>query len=139
MKKQITGLYNIKKLHGKGNHLIVDGYCKSKNILEKRKEIETFLKKLTKEVKMKSISKPLVLKYNPKSEDKTQNGITGTIILAESNITIHTYPYYNFFCLDIFSCKEFPIQKTMEYLTKKLKMIKYNKRILKRGFYNGKN
>ncbi len=139
MKKQTTGLCNVQKLHGKGNHLIVDGFCKEENILDKKGKIETFLKELTKKVKMKAISKPLVLKYEAKSKDKTQNGITGTIILAESNITIHTYPHQNFFCLDIFSCKEFPVQKTITYLIKKLKITKYKKRILKRGIYHGKN
>lgn len=93
------------------------------------------MKDLTKKIKMTPISKPLVIKYTAKEKDKSQNGITGTIILAESNITIHTYPEFQFFCLDIFSCNEFPIDKTINYLIAKLQVKEYKKRLLKRGFY----
>jgi S-adenosylmethionine decarboxylase len=132
------GLCNIKKIHGKGNHLILDGYSKSE-ILNKKTKMKTFIKKLTKEISMTAISKPLVLNYKSKTKDKNQNGITATIILAESNITIHSYPHFNFFCLDIFSCNEFPITKTINFLTKELHITKYKKKLIKRGFYNGKN
>lgn len=130
-----NGLCNIKRLHGNGNHLIIDGYSSSNKILKDKKEIERFLINLVKEIKMRAISKPLVISYKAKSKENSQNGITGTIILAESNITIHTYPRFNFFCLDIFSCNEFSVKDTINYLTNKLKITKYEKKLLKRGFY----
>jgi S-adenosylmethionine/arginine decarboxylase-like enzyme len=38
-------------------------------------------------------------------------GITGFVALAESNITLHTYPEKGYIVLDIFSCKEFDIER----------------------------
>ncbi|MCH7850716.1 MAG: adenosylmethionine decarboxylase [Nanoarchaeota archaeon] len=135
--KTIHGLCNIKKLHNLGNHLIIDGYSSSKEILADEDFIRNFIRKLVSQVEMTPISKPLIVKYN--SKDPHQNGVTGTIILAESNITIHTYPHYNFFCLDLFSCSEFKIDKTIDYLISELKITKYKKKLIKRGFYDEEN
>ena len=100
----------INKLHGQGNHLIIDGTSNAK--LNDKEFIRNFLIKTTKKIKMKAISKPLVVKYNSKKEPEA--GITGTIILAESNITIHTYPLKKWFALDIYSCNEFPIENVIK-------------------------
>ena len=135
--KKTSDLCNIKKLHKKGNHLIIDGTSNAK--LNNKKFIKKFINELTKKINMTPISKPLIVKYKANSKDKTQNGITATIILAESNITIHTYPAHKFFCLDIFSCKEFPINKTINHAIKKLQITKYKTRLLKRGIYNERN
>jgi len=132
--KKTSGLCNIKKLHNKGNHLIIDGISNAK--LDNKKFIKNFITELTKKINMTPISKPLIKKYKANSKDKTQNGITATIILTESNITIHTYPTQKFFCLDIFSCKELPIKKITNYLIKKLQITKQKTKLLKRGFYN---
>jgi len=122
---------NISVLHGKGNHLIVDG-CSEAN-LASQKFIKKFLLELVSNVKMKPISKPFVIYYN--ADKKSESGVTGIIILAESNITIHTYPDKNWFCLDIFSCKEFEIKKTVNYIVDRLKVVNYKKKVIRRGFY----
>jgi S-adenosylmethionine decarboxylase len=121
----------IKKLHNQGNHLILDGF--SNQNLDDDEYIKTFLINLTKKIKMHAISKPLVI--NHKAKQESESGVTGIIILAESNITIHTYPNKKWFCLDVYSCNEFEIDETIDYLIKELKITKYKKRILKRGFY----
>ena len=133
--KKTSGLCNVKKLHGKGNHLIVDGYTDSSEILEDKKAMKKLILDLVDEVGMRVISKPLIVKYESSSNDKTQDGITATVILAESNVTIHTYPKYKFFALDLFSCEEFDIERIIDYLKENIGMVKYKKSILKRGFY----
>ena len=121
----------INKLHGQGNHLILDGF--SEETLGNYEFIKIFLLDLVEKIKMNAISKPLVI--NHKAKEESESGITGIIILAESNITIHTYPYKGWFCLDIYSCKEFDVKQTIKYLIKELKITKYKSRLLKRGFY----
>jgi len=118
----------VQKLHNQGNHLLLDGYSEAD--LGSLDFIKEFLIETTKEIEMTAISEPLVLDH--KADEKAESGITGTIILAESNITVHTYPAKKWFCLDIFSCKEFDIDKTLEYLIKKLKINKYKKRFILR-------
>jgi S-adenosylmethionine decarboxylase len=38
-------------------------------------------------------------------------GITGVLILAESHITVHTWPEYNYAAFDIFMCGECDVEK----------------------------
>ena len=118
----------VKRLHGLGNHLMMDGYSES--------EIgdEDFIKGLMEEtvirLGMNKISEPLVLYHHAKEE--SESGVTGTIILAESNITIHTYPNKKYFCMDIFSCNEFDLN-IIDYLVNRLKITIFKKKLVKRG------
>ena len=121
----------IKKIHGLGNHLVIDAFSDAE--LDSAKFIKSFIIELVDKINMTPISKPLVIDY--KAKNPMESGVTATIILAESNITIHTYPEKKWFALDIFSCNEFEIDKTMEYLIEKLKITKHKKNLLKRGFY----
>lgn len=120
----------VKQIHGHGNHLIFDGF--SEGDIGNVDFIKEFLVNLAEKIKMNAISKPFVLSHD--AEDEFESGVTGTIILAESNITIHTYPKKKWLCLDIYSCKEFDIRKTINYLIKKLSIIKYKRKVLRRGF-----
>ncbi len=109
---------------------MIDGFSSGK--LDDIRFIKKLLLELVKEVKMNAISKPLVIDHIANNE--SESGVTGTIILAESNITIHTYPNKNWFCLDIYSCKEFEVSNIIDYLKNKLKMNKFEYKLLKRGF-----
>ena len=93
--------------------------------------VKGFLRKLVKKIKMRAISEPLVVYHEDK--DEMESGVTGTIILAESNITIHTYPKKNFIFLDIFSCKEFEISNTIKYLVKELDVKEYKQKVVRRS------
>src|SRR3954469_18813187 len=55
---------------------------------------------------MTKISVPYVVQYDggDKPEDK---GVTGFVIIAESHISIHTFPDRGSGWLDVFSCKGF--------------------------------
>ncbi len=121
----------IKKIHNKGNHLIIDGFSNAE--LDNKKFIKELMLKLTKQIKTKPIT-PAIITYH-KAKAKQESGVTGLIGLAESSITIHTYPYKKWFCLDIFTCNEFNTRKTIEFLKKQLKITKYKTKLLKRGFY----
>jgi len=119
----------VKIIHGYGNHLIVDGYSNAK--IGSLKFIKDFLINLVEKIKMKPISKPLVLYH--KADDDLESGVTGVIILVESSITIHAYPNKNLFFLDILSCKEFDMDSTLNFLIDELKIDNYKKKILRRG------
>lgn len=60
---------------------------------------------------MTRITEPEVLKYDaPKSED---SGVSGFVIIAESHISIHTFPNRDYVNIDIFSCQPFDHDKAL--------------------------
>ncbi|MBS3134838.1 adenosylmethionine decarboxylase [Candidatus Woesearchaeota archaeon] len=123
----------VKKIHGKGNHLIVDAVDVNSKILDDKRFIKNFLKELPKVVEMHTLTRPKVIRATPKEYDT--GGITGFVILSESNISIHTYPQEGKFYLDLFSCMEFNVDKAMSYIKEKFQLKNFKKSLLKRGNY----
>lgn len=59
---------------------------------------------------MTKITQPNVFRYRDCAPE--EQGITGVVIIAESHISLHTYPAKSFVFMDIFSCKPFDVVKT---------------------------
>lgn len=61
-------------------------------------------------------------------------GVTGVVLLAESHISIHTWPEVNYIALDIYTCgdKSSPL-KALEYLKSEFKPKKFEIKEIKRG------
>jgi S-adenosylmethionine decarboxylase len=57
------------------------------------------------EINMTKISEPFVLRYT--GEKQEDWGVTGFVIIAESHISVHTFPEHGYVWVDIFSCKAF--------------------------------
>ena len=100
---------------GFGPHLMVDGYQASYEVLSSIEAITNFLDELPKEIGMTKIMPPYVFKYD--GGDKPEDwGISGFVIIAESHISIHTFPEKEYFSLDIFSCKDFDMDRAVEII-----------------------
>jgi S-adenosylmethionine decarboxylase len=88
-----------------GPHLMLD--CRGCNA-EKIGNLEyvfKFLNELPERIGMTKITQPYVFPYEGLvPEDK---GITGTVIIAESHITFHSFTDKDYFFFDVFSCKHF--------------------------------
>ncbi len=111
---------------GFGPHLMVDGYEGSYEALASIENVTQFLDTLPKEINMTKIMPPYVFKYD--GGDKPEDwGISGFVIIAESHISIHTFPEKGYFSIDIFSCNDFDFDKAIEiiksfFLTDKLEI-----------------
>ena len=60
-----------------------------------------------------------------------EQGISGVAVLAESHISVHTWPERDYIAFDIFMCGDTNPEKSAEYLIKLLKPKKKIKRKLK--------
>ena len=86
-------------------HLVIDGYGGEVDKLWDMELVREFLIDYPDQLGMTRITEPNVLEYNgPVAEDV---GVSGFVIIAESHISIHTFPKRNFVNVDIFSCKSF--------------------------------
>ena len=94
---------------------MVDGYNGNFETLASVEAITNFLDTLPAEIGMTKIMPPYVFKYD--GGDKPEDwGISGFVIIAESHISIHTFPEKGYFSIDIFSCKDFDIPTTLEII-----------------------
>ena len=63
-------------------------------------------------------------------------GITGVLVIAESHISIHTWPEHKYAAVDIFSCgNKVDCNKIIDYLKDKLKCKNCRSKNIKRGNY----
>ncbi len=100
---------------GFGPHLMVDGYEGNYETLASVEAITDFLDMLPKEIGMTKIMPPYVFKYDG-GEKPEDWGVSGFVIIAESHISIHTFPEKGYFSIDIFSCKDFDMDRALQII-----------------------
>lgn len=86
-------------------HLVIDGFDGDVEKMWDLELVREFLTNYPDNLGMTRITEPKVLEYNgPREED---DGVSGFVIIAESHISIHTFPHRRYVNIDIFSCKSF--------------------------------
>lgn len=95
-------------------HLVIDGYGGDPTMLGDADAIYRFLDEYPDAIGMTKITPPHVYVYEgQKPEDA---GISGFVLIAESHISVHTFPRRQYVNIDVFSCKEFDAQRALEEL-----------------------
>jgi len=80
---------------------------------------------------MTPITQPYVFPYSGLvPEDK---GITGIVIIAESHLSIHSFEEKGWSFIDIFSCKDFDVQKAVDITVELFKPTSWDLNVVKRG------
>jgi S-adenosylmethionine decarboxylase len=116
---------------GFGPHLMLDGYGCDKKKLQDLNLIYRILDELPSKIGMTKIMPPYVFKYSGlKPEDW---GLSGFVLIAESHISIHTFPEKNFVSVDIFSCKAFDLEYAGKFMKEAFGMEKVECNVLDRG------
>ncbi len=114
-----------------GPHLILDLEQCNKEKLSDYNLIFNVLYDLPVKIGMTKITQPYVFPYEGQvPEDK---GITGTVIIAESHISVHTFQEKDYCFVDVFSCKDFDVEIAAEYLINAFESKKYEKHVIQRG------
>jgi len=116
---------------GFGPHLMLDGYGCARAKLEDLNLVYRILDELPARIRMTKIMPPYVFKYSGlKPEDW---GLSGFVLIAESHISIHTFPEKQFVSVDIFSCKDFDATFAADYFKTAFHMVKVETNVLDRG------
>ena len=93
-------------------HLIIDGYDGDADKMWDQELVRSFLIDYPDSLGMTRITEPSVLEYNGPIEEDA--GVSGFVIIAESHISIHTFPHRRYVNIDIFSCKSFDDELALE-------------------------
>jgi S-adenosylmethionine decarboxylase len=93
-------------------HLVVDGYDADAAKLQDEELVRAFLDEYPDAIGMTKMIPPQVYTYRgPVPEDW---GVSGFVLIAESHISIHTFPDRGYVNIDIFSCKDFNTDDALE-------------------------
>jgi len=114
-----------------GPHLMLDLRECNKEKLRDYGHIFDILNELPEKIGMTKITQPYVFPYSGLvPEDK---GITGTVIIAESHISIHTFQEKDYCFVDVFSCKDFDVDFAARYIINAFESSDYDKYVVERG------
>jgi S-adenosylmethionine decarboxylase len=114
-----------------GPHLILEGYDSPRSKLSSVGYIYRTLDEFPALIGMTKIMPPHVQKHLTPGNPSW--GVSGFVIIAESHIALHTYPELGFFAMDVFSCKEFDVEKAVKFAVKRFGPTRYDHKLLNRG------
>jgi S-adenosylmethionine decarboxylase len=116
-----------------GEHFTIDGYGGNFEKLNDCNLVLTCLNELPSLIQMTKLSDPQVY-FAPGNDEKDPGGWSGFVIIAESHISIHTFPRRKFVSVDIYTCKN-GLNTTFisEYFLEKFELSDIETNFLKRG------
>ena len=117
-------------------HLVIEGRGGDWHKLCDLPALYDLLDTLPGKINMTKIMPPIVTRYvGVKPEDW---GISGFVMIAESHISVHTFPEKHEVSIDVFSCKQFnPVQACQE-LTEAFGLQEVETCVLRRGLEYGR-
>ncbi len=112
-------------------HVIIDGYGGDPDQLADENVVRAILERYPTEMGMTKIAPPFVVRYTgSKPEDW---GVSGYVMIAESHISMHTFPERRLIWADVFSCKEFDAAPIVEDLKRQFRLREMDVNMIPRG------
>ena len=112
-------------------HLAIDGHGCDPAQLADKEHVLRFLDAYPDAIGMTKVTPPAVYTYRgPTPEDW---GVSGFVIIAESHISVHTFPDRGYVNIDVFSCKEFDAEKALAEIPALFAMGEVRHWVLDRG------
>lgn len=87
-----------------GEHLTLDGYGGEEAKLNDKQRVFDFLDTLPDRLGMHKMTQPEVF-HSDGNNLKDPGGWTGVVTIAESHISLHTFPKRGFASADVYTCK----------------------------------
>jgi S-adenosylmethionine decarboxylase len=116
-----------------GEHLTIDGYGGSYEKLNSREAVLDCLNELPEKLGMKKLSQPEIYQAED-NEIKDPGGWTGVVVIAESHISVHTFPSRGFVSADVYTCKNGMNREfVIKYFQEKFKLQDMETNFIKRG------
>jgi S-adenosylmethionine decarboxylase len=88
-----------------GLHLTLDGYHGAPERLGDPEVVRAWLDELPDVLGMNKLIQPCLVEVGAQNE-KDPGGITGFVLIAQSHLSVHTFPRRRFVSADIFTCQD---------------------------------
>ena len=126
-------LFRDKKTCNFGEHFTLDGYGGSFKRLDDKKLVLRCLEELPKKIGMNILGAPVVYKADDNGI-KDAGGWSGFVVVAESHVSIHTFPHRQFVSIDVYTCKNgLDTQAVKTYFKKIFALKELETNFIKRG------
>jgi len=112
-------------------HLIIDGYGGDPRTLADLEVVRALLDRVPLEIGMVKIAPPYVCRYE--GSKPSDWGISGFVLIAESHLSVHTFPERGLLWADIFSCKSFDADRLVEAVREDFSLREARVTLLGRG------
>jgi S-adenosylmethionine decarboxylase len=99
---------------GFGPHLVFDGNGCPRSRLEDLDGLYRLLDQLPDHIGMTKIMPPYVFRHGAPGDPEF--GVSGFVLIAESHISVHTFPERRFVNVDVFSCAPFNVEDAVKAL-----------------------
>ncbi len=109
-----------------GLHILADLYGVDPDLIDRVEDIRHLLESAVKVAGLTKISSHYY-QFQP-------HGATGVVLLAESHISIHTWPEHGLATVDVYTCGD-PLKayRSMDYIISVLKPTRVDKHVFERG------
>ena len=112
-------------------HLVIDGHAADPTLLKDLDLIHNFLDWFPDRIGMTKIAPSQVYSYQGQNAEDW--GVSGFVLIAESHITVHTFPDRCYLNVDIFSCREFDAEGSLDLVKQWFGVTNADSRVLERG------
>ena len=112
-------------------HLVIDGHGGDPDSLGNVELIYEFLRDYPDRIGMTKISPPQVYTY--RGQKPGDWGLSGFVLIAESHITVHTFPERGYLNVDIFSCMQFDAAAALHAVKRMFGLSEADSCLLDRG------
>jgi|Deesub1362A_J573_1020465.scaffolds.fasta_scaffold00033_84 S-adenosylmethionine decarboxylase len=110
-----------------GMHIIAELYGVPKELITYEDTVREIMEEVMREAQLTKVGS-VYKQFNP-------HGVAGVALIAESHISIHTWPEYGFVNLDIFTCGDVSkTKKAFDLFIDKFKPKSYKHHIFNRGY-----
>ncbi len=116
-----------------GEHLMIDGYKGNKEKLNDKELVLKCLNELPELTGMRKLTEPQVY-FAADNDIKDPGGWSGFVVIAESHISVHTFPLRGFVSIDAYTCKNgMDTDLIVEYFKKTFELQETEVNFVKRG------
>jgi len=121
-----------------GKHLTIDAYRCNATALNSLEICFQVLSSLPAKIAMRPITTPYVIRAEG-NDKKDCGGISGFVMIAESHISLHTFPAKQYLTMDVYSCAMFDEKIALKFIKEMFSYQSLEKHIVKRGLKFPKN
>lgn len=116
-----------------GEHVTIDGYGGDPDLLNSKEQVLSAIGEMCDLLGMHKLIEPVVIEAAD-NQIKDPGGWSGFVIIAESHISIHTFPKRRFVSADVYTCQNgIATEVIVDFFKKKFSLEEVEQHFIERG------